>query len=63
VLGTSAATLIEDHPEPLRPGVLADADAAAGDAHAALTVGVDDAEAGVARARIDAEDAVAQRPR
>jgi hypothetical protein len=41
--------------------VLADPNAAAGDALAAVTVGVDDAEAGGAGAGIDTEDAMAQR--
>lgn len=52
---------VEDEAQPLRPGVVADPNAAAGDALAAVTVGVDDAEAGGAGAGIDTEDAMAQR--
>lgn len=53
---------VKNEPQPVRPGLVANPDAAAGDAQAVLAVRVDDAEAGVAGARVDAQDAMAQGP-
>jgi hypothetical protein len=51
---------VEDRLQPLRPGLAANADTAARHANAARAVGVDYPETRAARARVDAQDAVAE---
>lgn len=60
VLRYERRDLIEDQTQSLRPGVLTYTYAAARDALAALAIGIDDAVAGVARAGVDTEDAMAK---
>ena len=60
MLGHQGRHPVVDGPQALGPGLVPDPDAATGDAQAALTVGIDDPEAGGAGSGVYTQDAMAQ---